>query len=46
MLRHIKALLRHMEPKSDIFGTLRNPYIYNRAIFKTLAYLEPDEHVR
>ena len=30
-----------MQPKSDIFGNLCNPCIYNRAIFRILAYLEP-----
>ena len=38
MLRHIQALLSRM----DIFGTLRNPCVNNRAIFRTLAYLEPE----
>ena len=39
-LRHILALLRHIEPYSDIFRTLCKPCIYNRAIFRTLAYSE------
>ena len=30
-----------MEPQSDIFGTLCNPCMYNHAIFRTLACLEP-----
>ena len=30
-----------MQPQSDIFGIWRNFCIYNRAIFRTLAYLEP-----
>ena len=34
-------LLSHVKSQSDILGTLRNPSIYNRAIFRTLAYLEP-----
>ena len=29
-----------MEPYLDIFRTLYNPCIYNRAIFRTLAHLE------
>ena len=41
-MRHIQALLRRMELQSYIFGTLRNSCIWNRAIFKILAYLEPD----
>ena len=36
------ALLRRAKQLSDMFGTLRNPYIYNRVIFRTLAYLEPE----
>ena len=36
ILRHIQALLRHIEPYSDIFRTLCNPSIYNRVIFRTL----------
>ena len=40
-LSHVQALLRRMEPLSETFGTLRNHCIYNRAIFRTLAYLEP-----
>ena len=36
--RHIQALLRHIEPYSDIFWTLCKPYIYNSG---TLARLEP-----
>ena len=41
ILRRLQALSRHMKPKSDIFGILCNPCVYNRAMFKTLAYLEP-----
>ena len=41
-MRQIWTLLSCMEPQSERFGTLRNPWIYNRAIFRTLAYLEPD----
>ena len=40
--RRIQALLRHIEPYSNIFRTLCNPWIYNRAIFRTLAHLEPE----
>ena len=36
-LRHIQAFFRRMEP----FGTLRNPYINKRTLFRTLGYLEP-----
>ena len=45
------ATLRYIEAYSGTIGeygaiiryvwTLRNPWIYNRAIFRTLAYLEP-----
>ena len=38
--RHIQALLRHIEPYSDLFRTLCNP-CYNRATYRTLTYLEP-----
>ena len=41
-LRHIKAYSGIIEAYRDILGTLRNPCIYNRAIFRTLAYLEPE----
>ena len=41
ILRHIQVLLTHREPLSDIFGTLPNFCMYNRAIFRTLSYLEP-----
>ena len=33
--------MRHIEPYSIIFRTLCNPYIYSHAIFRTLAYWEP-----
>ena len=39
-LRQIQALLWNVEPYSDIFRTLCNLCIYNRIIFRTLAYLE------
>ena len=49
MLRHIQALLRHMEGAlSDIFKilrvykTLRNTSTHNCVIFRTLGYLEPE----
>ena len=35
-------LLRDIELYSDIFKTLCNPYIYNLAIFRILAHLEPE----
>ena len=41
ILKHIQVLLTHREPLSDIFGTLSNFCMYNRAIFRTLSYLEP-----
>ena len=41
-MSHIRALFKSMELKSDIFGTPRNPCIYNGIIFRTLAYLEPE----
>ena len=40
-VRHIQALLRHIESYSEIFKTLCNPCICNHAIFKTLTHLEP-----
>ena len=39
-IEYIQALLWHIEPYSGIYRTPRNPCIYNRTIFKTLAYLE------
>ena len=39
---HMQALLRCMEPNSDILRTLRNPCMYNSAILRILAYLEPE----
>ena len=49
ILRDIKAysdIFRHywgnIEPHSDIFRTLCNPYIYNGVIFGTLTHLEPE----
>ena len=42
-LRDIQVLLRHIEPYSNIFRTLCNTCIYNRAIFRILAYLEIEE---
>ena len=36
----IQALMRHTEQFLDLFRTLCNPCIYNRTIFRTLAYLE------
>ena len=41
-MRYIQALLRHIDPNSDIFRTLHNLCVYNHAIFRTLADLEPD----
>ena len=44
-LRHIEAyweIIEAYEPYSDISKTLCSPCIYIRAIFKTLACLEPD----
>ena len=38
---HIQALLRHVESYSDLFRILCNPYMYKRAIFRTLVDLEP-----
>ena len=38
----MQALLRCMEPNSDILRTLRNPCIYNSAILRIVAYLEPE----
>ena len=32
--------MRRIEPYSDIFGTLHNLCKYNRAVFRTQAYLE------
>ena len=46
ILRHIQALLRHMEPYSDIFGTLSKPCIYKRAIFRIMAHLEPEASLK
>ena len=42
ILSHIQALLWHIESCSGIFRNLCNPCIYNLAIFRTLAYLEPE----
>ena len=39
-LRYIQALLRHIEPYSDIFRNTSNPCIFDRAIFRTLTHLE------
>ena len=44
--RHIQALLRHIEPYSGIFRTPYNPCIYSNAIFRILAYLEPEAYSR
>ena len=41
MLKHIQALLKYIEPYSDIYRTLNNPRIYDHVIFTTLAHLEP-----
>ena len=38
----IQALLKHIEPYSDILRTLRNPWIHNHALFRTLAHLESE----
>ena len=49
---HIQASLKSMERKSDIFGTLRNPWIYSRAIsepwviYNRRHFQKPFEHVR
>ena len=40
-MRHIQVFLRHIEPYSNIFTTLCNPCVYNRAILRPLTYLEP-----
>ena len=42
LFRHIQALLRHTDPPLDRYRILCNPCIYNRAIFRTLAHLEPE----
>ena len=36
----IQALLRHTESYPDMFRILCNPYLFNHAIIRTLAYLE------
>ena len=41
-MRHIEALLWHIESYSDKLKALCNPCMYNCAIFRTLAYLEPE----
>ena len=47
MFRHYGGVWSHNQKYSElfgyseIFGNIRNPCIYNRAIFRTLAYLEP-----
>ena len=38
----MQALLRYIEPYLDILRTLCNPCMYKHAIFRTLAYLEPE----
>ena len=48
-LRHIRALLWYIEPYLDTSRTLCNPWMYNRAIFRTLTHLrwhlkKPIEH--
>ena len=42
ILRHIQALLRHIELYSNIFRMCCNPCIYNSTIFRTLTHLEPE----
>ena len=48
MFRHIEEHLTYlgifetMEPQQDIFGTLREPCIYIRAILRALVYLQPE----
>ena len=39
-MRHIQALLWHIDPYSDVFRTLCNLCIYKDAIFRTLGYLK------
>ena len=44
-LKHIKlypGIFHDIEPYPDIFRTLRNLFIFNRATFRTLAYLDPE----
>ena len=41
ILRHIQALLWHNVPYSYIFRILC-PSLHNRAIFRTMAYVEPE----
>ena len=47
ILRHAQAywvssILRYIELYSDTFRSLCNPCIYNRAMFRTRAHLEPE----
>ena len=45
ILKNIKTYLgifETMEPQPDIFGTLREPCIYIRAILRALVYLQPE----